>query len=219
MAEAKKNRIPTAYSPKGVAVFPRLNEPDFKWKPEAGQYSTKIRLPKEEAEAFLAKFQVMADDIYTQTLAATKGKKDKKGKLIEVENAGLPFAVETDKEGTETGSLLIAFTANASYIDKITKVKKEIKPGIYDSQGKPTNVQVGGGSILKVAFQPMPYYNEGAGKTGVSFRLEGVQVVELRQFGGNLNFGVEEGGYVAESTPVPPVEAADGVPSKSAGSF
>jgi len=218
MAEAKKNRIPTAYSPKGVAVFPRLNEPDFKFK-DAGQYSTKLRLPKAEAEAFLAKFQSLSDDIHAEKVEFFKGKKDKKGKMIEVENAGLPFSVETDKEGNETGFILLAFSSNASFKDKTTGVEKKITPGIYDSQGKPANVQVGGGSVLKVAFQPFPYYNDATQKSGVSFRLQGVQVIELRQFGSNLDFGVEEGGFVAESAPAFPVEAADGVPSKSAGSF
>jgi len=224
MTEAKKPKIPVQYTPKGVAVFPRLNAPDYKFTPE-GKYSLKLRLPKDEAEAFLAKYQSIADEGFAKVLAETKGKKDKKGKPIDPQNDGLPFSIETIKEtGEETGNILISFGMKAKFKDKITKEEKALKPVIVDSKGNATNVQVGGGSVLKVAFKPSFYYNDATQKAGVTFYLVGVQVVKLVQFGGELAFGTEEGGYEAEeanafTANAEVEEAAGGVPSKGKGDF
>jgi hypothetical protein len=200
MTENKKPKIAVQYTPKGVAVFPRLNEPDYKFTPE-GKYSLKLRLPKAEADAFLAKYQHIADEGFAQVLAEVKGKKDKKGKPIEPENDGLPFTIETNKEtGEETGNVLISFGMKAKFKDKVTKEEKILKPVIVDSKGNDANVQVGGGSILKVAFKPSFYYNDATQKAGVTFYLVGVQIIKLVKFGGELAFGVEEGGYEADPT-------------------
>jgi hypothetical protein len=187
MTENKKPKIAVQYTPKGVAVFPRLNEPDYKFTPE-GKYSLKLRLPKAEADAFLAKYQHIADEGFAQVLAEVKGKKDKKGKPIEPENDGLPFTIETNKEtGEETGNVLISFGMKAKFKDKVTKEEKILKPVIVDSKGNDANVQVGGG-------------NDATQKAGVTFYLVGVQIIKLVKFGGELAFGVEEGGYEADPT-------------------
>ncbi len=222
MADAKKPKIAVQYTPKGVAVFPRLNEPDYKFTPE-GKYSLKLRLPRAEAEAFLAKYQSIADEGFAQVVAETKGKKDKKGKPIEPTNDGLPFSIETNKETSEeTGFILISFGMKAKFKDKITKEEKSLKPVIVDSKGNDANVQVGGGSILKVAFKPRFYYNDATQKAGVTFYLVGVQVVKLVKFGGQLSFGEEEGGYEADDADAftaKTEEAAGGVQTKTTGDF
>ena len=85
---------------------------------------------------------------------------------------------------------------------------------IYDSQGKPLpkNVDIGHGSIVKVAFSIQPYYKT---KTirGLTLYLNAVQVLELVERGdgdaASFGFGAEEGGYVA---PAVPNEDEDEVP-------
>lgn len=224
MTETKKPKMPVQYTPKGVAVFPRLNAPDYKFNPE-GKYSLKLRLPKEEAESFLAKYQSIADEGFAQVLADTKGKKDKKGKTVIPQNDGLPFTIETEKKsGRETGFILIPFGMKAKFKDKITKEEKTLKPVIVDSKGNAANVQIGGGSVLKVAFKPSFYYNDATQKAGVTFYLVGVQVVKLVQFGGELAFGAEEGGFEAEeantfTANAEVQEAAGGVSTQTKGNF
>ncbi len=195
----KKNRIPTQFTPKGVAVFPRLNTPDTKFK-DTGRYSLKLRLPEAEARSFLAEYDALSGENFAEVLERTKGKVDKKtGKAITPENTGLPFELEMDKETqTPTGNILIPFSCNAQFVDKKTQQVREIKPGIYDSKGTAIDVQVWGGSVLKVAFVPFGYYNDATMKAGISFRLQAVQVIKLVRGGGEVQFGVEEGGYVAE---------------------
>ena len=218
----KKKPQPVAYSPKGRAVYPKLSKPDFKFKP-GGEYSVKLRLPEEEGRAFLAKFETLSESNHAEAVEAEKGKKDKKtGKLLEAPvNDGLPFQIEMNKETQEpTGNILITFKANASY--KKDDVTKELPaPTIVDSMAKKTTAEVGGGSVIKVAFQPFPYYNDATRKAGVSFRLQGVQVIELKQFGADLDFGVEEGGYVAEEQGFQPQqqEGPSGVSPSSKGNF
>ena len=196
--QPKKKFYDTAVSPKARAVYPRLNTPDTTFKAE-GRYSTKIRMSEDEAKAFLQKFEVISEENFAAVVAAHSNDIDKKtGKALPPPtNDGLPFQLEIDKETKQpTGNILISFSCNASYKDKTGKVQT-IKPGIRDSKNTPIDVKVGGGSLIKVAFQPAPYYTESSRKAGVSFRIQAVQIIELCKFG-EVNFAEEEEGYVGQ---------------------
>lgn len=223
MADAPKKKFqPTSFSPKARAVFPRLNTPDTKFKAE-GRYSVKIRMPEAEARAFLAKFESLSEENFKEVLAAHSNDIDKKtGKpLPPPTNDGLPFTLELDESKKPNGFMQIAFNMNAEYKNKKTGQQVKQKPGMFDSQGRPVavDVQVGGGSLIKVAFQPSGYFTDSSRKAGISFRLQAVQIIELVKFGG-VAFDKEEGGFVAEDQGFQPEEgSAPSVPTTGAGNF
>ena len=223
MAEQTKKKTynPTAFTPKARAVFPRLNTPDTKFNAQ-GRYSVKIRLPEAEGRDFLATLQKIDEENFKEVVAAHSNDIDKKtGKLLPPPtNDGLPYSLELGDDKKPNGYMTVGFGMTASYTDKKTQKMVALKPALYDSQGKPINVEVGGGSLIKVAFQPSGYYVEGTRKAGVSLRLQAVQIIELVKFGG-VTFGKEEGGYVAEENqPFPSDEgSAPSVSSTSAGNF
>ena len=71
--------------------------------------------------------------------------------------------------------------------------------GRTDAKGKPLTgeTKVGGGSVIKVSYEVVPYYTAIAG-AGVSLRLKAVQIIELKAYSGGGNaesygFGEEEG--------------------------
>ena len=224
MTEAPKKQFKDAKSPKGIAVFPRLNEPDFKFNAN-GRFSVKLKLPRAEAEAFLAQFKEMDEKNFDAVIEATKNDVDKKTlkPLPQPTNDGLPFAMDIDKTTKEpTGFVLVSFSANAKYKDKKTGKMVDAKVGLYDSKGTPANIQIGGGSTIKVAFTAFPYYNEATRKAGISFRMRGVQVINLVKFGG-VQFDAEEGGYEAQPedsyTPKANTEGAGSATDASKGDF
>lgn len=60
-------------------------------------------------------------------------------------------------------------------------------------------MEVGSGSIVRVAYSVNPYWKNKTMK-GVTLYLEAVQVIELKEYGqqdaGAFGFGIEEDGYV-----------------------
>jgi len=192
-------------TPVGTAVFPRLSEPDFKFKKDHGEYSVKLRLTKEEAEAILAKAEKVAEESYQEQVELHKGKTDSKGKAIVIQKAEPAYALDKDDNDQPTGYYLIAFKMNGGYTDKKTDEKKKLNVPMFDAKGKPIKVDVWGGSQIKVAYQITPYFAAADKKAGASFRLEAVQVIDLVTRGsGNASrfgFAQEEGYEHAEEKP------------------
>lgn len=192
MSEQRKKR-PVFTTPKGRAVFPRVNKPDTKFNPD-GDFSVKLSLTEAEAAPLIEKLEGAAKESFASAVKENKGKK--------VKQADLPFKQETDQEGNETGNLLFNFKLKA----KVTKQDGESytqRPSIYDAKGKsvdPAKTIVGGGSIIKVAYEIFPFFTALIG-AGISLRLKAVQVLELVEYGErsakSYGFGEEEG-YSAE---------------------
>lgn len=175
---AKKNRIT---SPKGRAVYPRLNSPDTKFE-KCGIYKIGLAVPKAEAEELIKTITKLQQE------AIAEGKqKVQKGKKVKI--ADLPF-----NEDEETGEVTFNFKMKASGKTKEGE-KWERRPAIFDAHAKPLkDAKIGGGSICKVSFEPRPYYVASIG-AGVQLRLEAVQVLELVEFGGSASsygFDAEE---------------------------
>jgi hypothetical protein len=59
----------------------------------------------------------------------------------------------------------------------------------------PADFQLTSGSIVNLAFTFVPYSVQG---TGVSLRLNGVQVIDLKPMQSRSPFGVVDGGFVAQ---------------------
>lgn len=205
MAEAQpKKKYKPMTTPVGVASWPKLTVPDPTYK----KFSIGLRFPVDEGMAFLEQFKGMDAENLAEAQEKVKGKKDPKTlKPIEVVHQGLPYKLEADKTtGEPTGFMTIQFSTKESWTDK-NKVVHPTKLVLKDSKANdlPASVQVGGGSKVKVAFVPSPYYIDGTRAAGVTFRLIGVQVIELNTGGYDNLFGEEEGGFVApdevEATP------------------
>ena len=205
MADTKKKFV-THRSPKGVAVFPRINQPDFKFKKEQGEYSVKLRLTPEEAAGLIefadAENKKAFATVKEQLATSDDGKKKAKAKSLVLGKP--PYEKEVDKEGNETGNFVFKFARTASGVSRQTNKPWKAIIGIFDAKGQPIprTIEVWGGTEMKVAFYTNDYYVAADNKAGVSFKLEAVQVIKLVTKGerdaAHYGFG-EEDGYTAPS--------------------
>lgn len=200
---AKPKKLPPMNTPRGVAVFPSLNAPDTKFKPE-GEYAVRLAFDPNDADvqqlvAELERRQELGwQEALSELDAAARKKFEKTYTKAPV------FTEEVDKEGDETGRILINFKMKASGTSKKTQKKWEQKPTILDAKGiqmkNPPDIY--GGSILRIGFEttcgPVPssklFY--------ISCRLMLVKVIDLVSRGGYsadaFGLGDEEDGYEAD---------------------
>lgn len=201
MADQKKPKQEKFTTPKGVAVYPRLTEPDTKFN-AAGVFSVKLRLSEEDAQPFIDRIEALAKEKFEAEKAELmKGDGKAKAKAKSLKYADKPYKAAVDDNGDETGEIEINFKMN----HKVTIKGKEtlLYPKIFDAAGKELKPApaIWGGSVIKVAGQFNPFSTTVG--VGVSLRLSAVQVLELVSSGGgnaeSFGFGAEEGGFVAEA--------------------
>ncbi len=213
MTKDKKPKAPIQTAPAGIAVWPHLNTADEYTTPQGVkkvEFKTKVKYTKEEATPLIAKCAPIMAEAKAMGASETAGKRDKKGKLIEIEENDL-YTVEVDDTGNETGFVIFSFSSKN-------------KPAIFDASGKPINADVWGGTKLKVAYSTLPYYIAATNKYGVKLYLSAVQIIDLvtkgsRQSGdaGRYGFGKEDGYVQSEEGEVDaPSEVAS---SANAGEF
>lgn len=186
MSKEKKPRFTT---PKGTAQFPYLTKPDTKFNPE-GEYKVKLELDAADAGELISFLDEQVE------LAVEKAKKDPKnaGKKIKVGDA--PYSVNE-----ETGKAAFNFKLKAKVTTKSGETFEQ-RPALFDAKGKPiTDVNIGGGSKVKIAYEVVPFYTALVGAS-ISLRMKAVQVIDLVEFSGGASaegygFGEEEG-YEAE---------------------
>lgn len=158
-------------SPAGIAVYPKIEKPDTKFDAN-GVYSVDLDLSGEEADTLVAKLQKIADADYANECKA-KGKKSLK-------RADMPWK-ETDDGKTR---FKFKLKAKGGTGDK----QWDQKPALFDAKGNPvSDLNVGSGSTIKVAFDCAPYFTAMVGH-GISLRLRAVQVLELREYIAGDNF-------------------------------
>lgn len=174
-------------TPKGHAIWPRLNEPDRRWKPE-GEYKVTLRLRMDEpgVSEFIDGLQKQFD---AHVEAAKKElKKGTKAKIVDP-----PWKPVKNDNGDDTGEIDVKFALRAT----VTPQKGEPftqKVALFDAKGKPTNVVVGSGSVIKVAGKLHPWSTPIG--IGVSLWLNAVQVLDRKAPGQDATaygFGEEEG--------------------------
>ena len=180
---AEKKKAERFVPPKGIASYPYLTNPDTKFNPD-GEYKVSLIVAGDAASK--------AIDFLTEQheVAVAKAKKENAGKRVK--ESELPFIENED------GTVTFKFKLKA----KVTPKKGdtfEQKPALFDAKGKPLtgDPKVGGGSVVKVSYEVVPYYTAIAG-AGVSLRLKAVQIIELKDYSGGGNaesygFGEEEG--------------------------
>lgn len=197
-------------TPRGYARFPKLVEPDdYLGKV---QYKTDLILDPSDPEVqqFLEGLQKDADAAYEAAKkeiqekidGAKNGAEAKKHKkaLDSVELAPFIHDVEDRETGEPTGKVFIRFKTNA---DDRNGNRKSLR--FVDAQGNSfvPEGDVPFNSLLRVNFTPNGFYMASQGKVYLTNYINAVQVIELGggggAGGGDLGFGVEEGGFVASS--------------------
>ena len=196
-------------TPKGIAIFPKLNAPDtFK---NSTTYNVRVKfdatLPEVQAlinvitEAHTAALPyaqaLLQERIDTAKVPAKKGEARKK--LADLELAPMPVKAVLDEDGNETDFVEIRFKANAEFKGKDGEVVQTVIR-LVDAKKAPIDpkkTNIGGGSVIRVSAVMSPYYMESTNKAGVSFRMNAVQVVELKTYGGGDDGFDEEEGYQA----------------------
>lgn len=192
---AKRN--PSITTPKGTAIFPKLNEPDKKFNPE-GVYSVTLRLTDEEAKPLIAILTEMHDRFLYEE-AKKLGKKNLKTGVK-------PWKVATDwDKDTETRVEVPGFTDFTFKLKAKVTTKSgkswEQRPQLFDAKLQPLPVDsdpVGGGSVIRVNAEVYPWYTASLG-FGISLRPRGVQVLDLKTYGPrdatSFGFEADEDGY------------------------
>jgi len=210
-SNSNRTRRPEYFTPRGIAKFAFLNDPQTKLDPD-GIYSVALRLPTEDADT-----QVLID-IYNQESAAaliethkTIDKIDKpvkvNGKIMKPDEAkkalkdtlaiALPFETEVDEEGTPTGNTIFKFKMKAKTTDEDGN-EKERRPAVCDANRQAVNldeVMIGSGTEMRVKFRIGTNYMQSANTLYLTGYMAAVQIIKLVQFSGDAfgGFGEEEG--------------------------
>lgn len=189
-------------TPKGVASWPRLHEPDVKFKTE-GEYSVKLRLSGAAAAELATIIDGACDAAHEaarKQIAEAKAKEKNPKKRAEIkERSDVPYK-ELYENDEPTGDYEFNFKMKASGVSKKTGKPWTRKPAVFNAKGKPMadeeKAKIGGGSIIKVAYEISPFYTAALG-AGVSLRLDAVQVLEIKSFQSRdaaaFGFGEEDG--------------------------
>lgn len=198
MADFKITEHGNLLTPAGIAVYPHLNDPDFEYKKEHGEFHCKLAFDaaSEEAIALMAQVDEACEAAWDEHRAELKG-----AKLKNVKRASPPYAMEQDEEGDETGRVLFKFKTAAGGKGKRGPWKRKVD--LFDSQLSPTEANVGGGSVLRVKAELMGYNSPAVG-IGVSMKLQAVQIIELKEYSGgsgSSGFEATEGFVAAPAVP------------------
>lgn len=216
MTDSKQKDPSEKFILTGVAVFPKVNTPDTKWKAE-GQYTARTRIDEQLSDELIEKLTKLRDDKFDEVVAGIKDKsifpklnpKERAAKLEALKKADVGATAETDKEGEETGAFLLNPKMTASGVSKATKKPWTRTLKFFDAKGRLIKVppQVFGGTEWKVAVEAKPYFAPGTKDAppvvGVTFYLEGgIQILKLVKAGdrsaSSFGFGEVEGGYEAD---------------------
>lgn len=227
MSSKKVERPGLAFvTPVGTFVYPRLHEPDTKWKAE-GEYSVRLRMPG-DAEGFLVtngkvterltleeivgRLEKIRDDFFKEkkreltTIAQGPDKRKAKRAAEALKKLSVRdtiFAEYEDEDGEPTGEVVFRARMIASGVSKKTGKPWKRTPAVFDAKKKLLKPvpPIFGGTEGKLAVFAAPYYAANDNVVGITFYLEGVQILNLVKGGerdaGSMGFGEEEG-YVAD---------------------
>lgn len=189
--KAKKQKLTRGLTPPGIAVWPKLQQPDYQFKKE-GQYKTGLRLLTEDAET--QKLLALLQEEYDKAVSMAQTETGKK----KVKLADKPWKDEEDENGNPTGYTIVGFGLKAHVQPKdTTKQGWDQRPMLYDAHLNPlkTTKRISGGSTIRVSFEVAPF--SAPIGTGISLRMPGVQILNLVEFDAksaeSLGFTKQEG--------------------------
>jgi hypothetical protein len=223
MAAPKRPVYPKFISPKASFVWPKLDEPDYKFAAE-GKYEVKINLELADpvTQAFLKKLQPHYDAAIVSTKEEYKALPVAKRKELEAQRGGFStrplyktlYDEETEKEN---GLIQFSFSMKASGIYRGGKKEGQTwtrKPVLFDAAGKPMlkAPKIWNGTVGKVGFEAAPSFMPKDGQGGLKLYLTSAQIIELRSGGersaSDYGFGAEDG-YSHEDSDDDRVEQAE----------
>ena len=194
----------TLITPPGTAKFPHLNQPAYEYAQKFNsppKFEVTLVYSEGQFEEFKKQLEAEYDRQYKER-CEREGKKLNKILRRNSSDIQVPWSEVVDKDTTTlTGEWQVKFTLKESGEGPKGPFTTTVK--FADAQGKPIKCpdeQIGGGSILRVAFTP---YSWAFGGFGFGLRLKAVQIIDLKTYapGGNLDealFEATEGGFVAE---------------------
>lgn len=172
----KRTRITT---PKGIAKFPWLTNPDTRFSPE-GVYHVQLLLKPEDEG--VQEFLALLDRLGEEALDDVREQLEQSGKKAKAKSLQYrsPYQPDVDQDGDETGYIAVRFKQKAKGKTRDGKVI-ERKPILFDAKGNRIDgdIAIYSGSIIRVAFTPVPYHAAATNEAGVTLRLQAVQVIEL----------------------------------------
>lgn len=208
---AEKKKVEILHSPKGVAKWVNVREPQRSIKTKDGvkpvnpNYSVTLLLDPNDPEttSFVESLKKANDAGY----AAAKSNAPK----TKFQKMDMKIEDEQDKEGNLTGKLAIRFKCKAEGVRKDGTAWTN-RPGVLDSKGNhiPKDVLIYGGSVVKVAFDirhtAMP-----TGAFYTSFNLQAIRVYVLKSQSDRdaayYGFAGEEEGYEVDGAGEPAGES------------
>lgn len=199
-------------TPIGVADFPHLHKPDAKFaKGGAPTYTCKVYIAKDDknySKAVALRDELdawYAEAVPRQIEEATEELMKKKKKIPEFKASDKPWGTDAERGIYFNPKMRAWFERDDERI--------EMRPGVYDSNGKEITtlvekgkVKIGGGSKVRTTFLINEFVT--GTSVGVSLRLEGVQLIELKSSGrdaSSLGFDKVDGGFSGDD-----VEDSDG---------
>ena len=180
-----------------VCGFTAIQSPTWDFNKTSKEYQIQVAGDVEELNAFLKKMEKLRDATYAEVL-------EDNPKLKKVLSKADIGTVEYDGEGEETGRMTFKFKQKAAITYKNKKGGEESftkKVALVDSKGTAITapVKIGAGSVVKVSFEPNPYFTAKDKEVGMSFnRLAGVQLIKLVEYVGNGGPSAEDMGFGAE---------------------
>lgn len=206
----------------GVAIFPKLSKPDFKFKSEHGEYSLKLRLEGDAAAALKAKIDAFhAKAFEAESRSGKFYSESKEGSHQKGDPAFGEYTKPYKKAQDEDGNFLegvyefkFSMSAGGVSVDKAgNKEAWSRKCTIVDAQLNPTSCDIWGGSEVAISYGTRVWCSGGSG-FGISLSPIGVQVIKLvsrgEQTGESLGFGAVDGGFVADDNDNSPPEENEG---------
>lgn len=173
-------------SPKGEALYPYLKNPEV-YDGEVVGLTIQVKFSQKDTNTLIGKLEEELERV----------KSDPKFQ-------GRKWAKEPHLGYRENkdGDIIFKFKTKAEFTNKDGDVVKRTVP-TFDSKGKPIDVSLGNGSIVRVAFQVVPFWKS-LKQNGLSLFLDAVQVIELKEYTGGTDAGAygfgEEQGFTAEAT-------------------
>lgn len=205
-----KNRkdYPQIITPKIEVAWAQLNEPDYQYKKDSGEFHVRGR-PDTDDPAYAAMVQA-ATELRDQFMEDKRREltAQKKGALLRKLHAVDVVKEEIDREsGDPTGSMTIR--AGMKHHIEIKNGPRagesfDKVPDFFDARGKRLKnpPKIGSGSVLKLGVRLVPYLKNDDGSVGVSYQLEGVQIIKLVKGGERdasyYGFGAEDGDAIED---------------------
>lgn len=200
-----RNDYPLMHTPRGPAIWPALNEPDFKYKKDFGEYHARIRLTPDAPglDELVAKAEAIRDEAYDAKVEELK--RQKKGALLAQLSKADVIKPELDPEtGDETGFVTLRAAMSAGGRKKSDGSTFSKKPHLFNAQGRPLKnpPPIGSGSELILSVRIMDYETDGGKVIGARFELEAAQVLKAVSYGersaSDYGFGAVEDADIVE---------------------